>query len=114
VIIGDLHLIRASIFPDEAEAIAVVDPNAVPSGAVVFQCLQGIAGRTDIVKSPGGVKLKQFSNRNFLDRLKLPRSHPRRRERSSPSRGDLQSPALSGDQPFETGESGELEKAAVL
>jgi hypothetical protein len=63
-----------SIFPDEAEAIAVVDPNAVLSGAVVFQCLQGIARRTEIVKSPGRVKLKQFSNRNLFDSLKLPGS----------------------------------------
>ena len=72
MIIGDLHLIRVSIFPDEAEAIAVVDPDAVLSGAAAFQCLQRVTWRAEIVKRPGRVQLKQFSNRNLFDGLKLP------------------------------------------
>jgi hypothetical protein len=65
---------RVSVFPDEAEAIAVVDPNAVLSGAVAFQCLERIAGRTEIVERPGRVQLKQFSNGGLLDGLKSPGS----------------------------------------
>jgi len=60
---------RTSIFPDEAEAIAVVDPNAVLSGSVAFQRLQRIAWRTEIVKRPGCMKLKQFSNSDLFDGL---------------------------------------------
>ncbi|HUE04701.1 MAG TPA: hypothetical protein VMR62_34435, partial [Bryobacteraceae bacterium] len=37
-------------------------------------CLQSIAGCAEIEKRPGRVKLKQFSNRNLLDGLKLPGS----------------------------------------
>jgi hypothetical protein len=52
----------------------VIDPKAVLFGAVAFQCLQRIAWRAEIVQRPGGVKLKQFSNRNLFDGLKRPRS----------------------------------------
>jgi hypothetical protein len=58
VVVGDLHLKRVPLSPDEAEAIPVVNPNAVLSGAVAFQCLQRIAWGTEIVKRPGRVKLK--------------------------------------------------------
>jgi hypothetical protein len=56
VIIGDLDLIRVSILPDEAQPIAVVDPNAVLSGAVAFPCLKRIARRPQIVKRSGRVQ----------------------------------------------------------
>jgi hypothetical protein len=74
VVISDLHLQRVPVSPDEAETTPVVDPNAVLSGAVAFQCLQRVAWRTEIMKRPGGVKLKQFSNRNLFDGLKRPGS----------------------------------------
>jgi hypothetical protein len=74
VIIGDLNPVRVSILPDEAEAIAIVDPNAVLSRAVTFQCFQGIAWRTEIAKRSGRVKLKQLSDRSLFNGLKLPGS----------------------------------------
>src|ERR1039457_479048 len=72
--VGDLHVTGVSTFPDEAETVAVVDPYTVLSGAVVLQRLQRIAGRTEIFKSAGRMKLKQFSNRSLFDGLKLPGS----------------------------------------
>jgi len=42
------------------------------SGAAAFQCLQRVAWRAEIVKRPGRVKLKQFSNRSLFDGLQLP------------------------------------------
>jgi hypothetical protein len=74
VIVGELYPIRISVLPDEAEAIAVVDPNTVLSGPIALQRLQRIAWRTEIVKRPGRVKLKQFSNGNLSDSLKPPGS----------------------------------------
>jgi len=77
MIVGDLRLIRVASFPDEAEAIAVVDPDAVLSGAVVFQCFQRIARRAEIVQRRGRVKLKQSSNGSLFDGLKLSGSDPK-------------------------------------
>jgi hypothetical protein len=74
VIIGDFYPIRISIFPDEAEPIAAVDPNAVLPGAIALQRLQRIAWRTEIVERPGCVKLKQLSNGGLPDGLKAPGS----------------------------------------
>jgi len=74
VIIGDFYPIRISIFPDEAEPIAAVDPNAVLPGAIALQRLQRIAWRTEIVERPGCVKLKQLSNGGLRDGLKAPGS----------------------------------------
>ena len=68
MIIGDLHLIRVSVFPDEAEAITVVDSNAVLSGAAAFQCLQRIARRPQIMQRPGRVQLKQLPKNSLLTR----------------------------------------------
>jgi hypothetical protein len=70
--VGYLHFVGVSVLPDEADAITVVDPNVLP-GSVVLQCLQRIAWRTKILKTPGRVKLEQLSNCALFDSLELPR-----------------------------------------
>jgi len=75
VIIDDLDPMCVPILPDEADAISVVDPNAVLAGALVFQCLKRIAGRAKVGKYPGSVKLKSPTNCGLLDGHELPRPH---------------------------------------
>jgi hypothetical protein len=74
VIIDDLHVVGVSVLPNETYAVSIVDPYTVLPGAIAYQGLQGIAGRTKIAETPGRVKLKQFANRNLLDGLEPPGS----------------------------------------
>jgi hypothetical protein len=76
MIIDYLHIACISIVPNEAQPIAIVDPNAVLSGAAVFQCLQRVPRGTKIVETLGRVQLEQFASRNLLDGLKLLRPGP--------------------------------------
>ena len=74
MVIRDLDIYRPAFRPDEANPPLLIDPDAVLSGAVAFQCLQRIARRTEIVERPGRVQLKQFSNGGLFDGLKSPGS----------------------------------------
>src|ERR1017187_5191803 len=75
VIIRDFRIVRISILPNAAFAVAIVYSNTVLAGAVVPQGLQGIARRTYIVETPGRVKLEQLAKRDLFDRLEPSASH---------------------------------------
>ena len=45
LVIDDFNVVRVTTFPAEADAIAVVDANAVPPLTVACEFLQAIAGR---------------------------------------------------------------------
>jgi len=78
VIIDYLDAVCVPILPNEAQSVAIIDPNAVLPGAVVFQWLQRVSRRTKIVETPGSVKLEQFASRNLLDGLELLGSDPKK------------------------------------
>src|ERR1039458_7912742 len=80
VIIRDFRIVRISILPNEAFAVAIVYSNTVLAGAVVPQGLQGIARRTYIVETPGRVKLEQLA-RSFRSSGAFCFSCPRRSSR---------------------------------
>ena len=49
MVIDDLHVVRVRAPPDEADAVLIVDPDAVLSTAIPFECLQPVARRTSEV-----------------------------------------------------------------
>jgi hypothetical protein len=44
VIVHDLHIISLTVVPDEADAVLIVDPNAVLSTPIACQRLEPVAG----------------------------------------------------------------------
>lgn len=82
MIVGYLDFDGAGIGPDEANAIPVVDANAVLPAAVPGQSLQSVAGRyEEITQDCGGIKLVQ-----------LPLSHAPNSGRTDPSRASSVTP----------------------
>ena len=76
MIIGYLDFGGTGLGPDEANAIPVVDANAVLTAAVPGQALQSVAGRyAKITQNRGGIELVQ-----------LPLSHAPNGRRTDPSR----------------------------
>jgi hypothetical protein len=73
VVVGHFGVIRVPVFPYEAKAVLVIDPNTVLSCARTLQSLESGAWGTEIVQALCRVKLEQLPNRNFLDGLELPR-----------------------------------------
>jgi hypothetical protein len=61
VIVHNLCIVGISITPDEADAVLVIDPDAVLSTAVTRQCFQAIAReRCEIPQIRGCVELLQL------------------------------------------------------
>lgn len=70
MIVHNLHVVGVSIPPDEADAVLVIDPDAVLPAAVTRQRLQAIARkRRKIAKFSGRVELLQFSPRHASNLL---------------------------------------------
>lgn len=62
MIINDLDLVRVTISPDEADAVLVVDPDAVLSSSIAGQRFEPIAReRAQIPESARRVHLQQLS-----------------------------------------------------
>src|SRR5436190_14982402 len=45
VIVDDLHDLRVAVFPDEADAVLIVDPDTVLSASIARQGFQPVAGK---------------------------------------------------------------------
>jgi hypothetical protein len=68
VIIRDLYLMRPVNFPDETDAILIVDPDAVLSDASSFQRFQPIARRySKVAQVDGRFDLVQFAESDRAD-----------------------------------------------
>lgn len=74
MIVGYLNLVRISILPNETDPVAVVDPDAVLSGAVAFQGLKRVSRGAEIPQALRSVKLEELAHCNLRDRLHLPGS----------------------------------------
>lgn len=68
--VGELYLIWTRIFPDEADAILVVDADAVLPSSIPAQSFQPIAGRdTEVANGCGGIQQVQLPPGHALNRL---------------------------------------------
>jgi hypothetical protein len=62
VIVHDLYVVRVAVSPNEADAVLVVDPNAVLSLAISPQLLESITGRDpEIANVGGGVQYEKLA-----------------------------------------------------
>ena len=67
MIVHDLHVVGIPVMPDEADAVLIVDPDAVLPSSVACQRFEAIAReRGEIAELPSSMQLLQF-----------PLSHPR-------------------------------------
>jgi hypothetical protein len=67
MVIDDLDIESAPVFPTEADSPSFVDPYAVLTPPVAFQCFQPIAGwRRQVPKNAGTVKVQQLPARGSL------------------------------------------------
>jgi len=70
--VGDFHLVRVSVLPNETDAILVVDSDAVLALPVTLQGLQSVAGNpARIAKGFRLIQLDQLTKSSFFDQLKL-------------------------------------------
>jgi len=61
VIVHDLHIVRITIFPDEAYPILIVDSNAMLPPAVPFQNFQPVSGRhPQVLQRPGAMEIQEL------------------------------------------------------
>jgi hypothetical protein len=68
VVIGDLNVGGVSILPAEANAVLVVDPNAVLPFAIARQGFKLVAGdRGQVARRGCSVQMKQFAKCGLLD-----------------------------------------------
>lgn len=71
VVVNDLNIEDAAIFPTEADPPALVDPDTVLTPPVPFQSFQMIAGRDpQVLKKPRPVKVEKSSPCGTLNRSK--------------------------------------------
>src|SRR5215471_15388193 len=71
MVIGDFHVVRVAVLPDEANAELIVNPNAVLALTVALQRFQPVARRRlEIVECVGRMHHSKFAERDALDRLK--------------------------------------------
>jgi hypothetical protein len=72
VVIGDLDIGGVSIVPSKAEAVLVVDSDAVLPLAVSFQRLQLVAGNCrQVAQRDSPVQMEELPQRDRFDGLKL-------------------------------------------
>jgi hypothetical protein len=71
VVVNDLNIEGAAIFPTEADTPALVDPDTMLTPPVSLQGFQTIAGRDpQVLKKPRPVKVEKFSTCGTLQRAK--------------------------------------------
>jgi len=64
MVIGDLHIMRMALPPNEADAELIVDPNAVLSQPISFQSFQAISRQNgQIRQASGAVEHEQLPQR---------------------------------------------------
>jgi hypothetical protein len=72
MIINDLDELGAALTPDEADAPPVIDPDAVLTATVAFECLEAITGRRPKIGKPGcGIQNVELAQSDRPDRLEL-------------------------------------------
>jgi hypothetical protein len=70
MIVDDLNIERAPLFPAEADPPSFVDTDAVPTLPVSFQGFEVVAGwRRQVPQNPGPMKVQQFPARRPLERF---------------------------------------------
>src|SRR5271166_5425826 len=67
VIVGDLYVVRIALAPREADAVLVIDANAVLPFAIASEPLQSVAGRQrQVAQRSSRVQHLQFPKRGFV------------------------------------------------
>ena len=62
VIVDDLHIVSVAIVPDEADAVLIVDPNAVLTTSIARERLEPVAGeRRQVSKLASRMKVLEFA-----------------------------------------------------
>jgi hypothetical protein len=62
MIVHDLYVVRVAVSPNEADAILIVDPNAVLSLAIPSQLLEPISRRDpEVANVRGGMQYKKLA-----------------------------------------------------
>ena len=62
MVIDDLHVVSIPVMPDKADAILIVDPNAVLSQSISGERLEPVAGeRRQVAQLVRSMELLQFS-----------------------------------------------------
>ena len=70
VIIHDFHVVGVAVVPGEADAVLIVDADAVGCGAISFQSFELVSGgRAEIVELSRLVEEKQFAPGRPFDGL---------------------------------------------
>ncbi len=73
MIVRNLDFMGSIVFPDEANPVLIVDPDAVLSGAAAFQRFQPVAGRdAEVAERTGSFNLVQLAQRDRGDRRPAP------------------------------------------
>jgi hypothetical protein len=73
VVVNNLDVLGSGRSPDEAEAVLVVDPDAVLTGAITFEQLEPITGRNPQVVEPAGdLELPELATRDGFEGDKMP------------------------------------------
>ena len=67
MIVDDLHIVSVPVVPDEADAILIIDPNAVLAAPVARECLEPVTRERR--------QVAEFSS--CVQLLQLPLSDPR-------------------------------------
>jgi len=63
VVVDDLDSISAAITPDEADAVLIIDPDAVLTAAISVEGFEAVPGwDAQIVESCGHLKLKELAS----------------------------------------------------
>ena len=69
MVVRDLNIVRSVLFPDKADAILIVDANAVLTSPVSLQSLQLVSGRKAQVAQVGrGFELVKLTAGNLVNR----------------------------------------------
>lgn len=68
MIVYDIHIIGIALFPTEADAPTIIDPDAVVSLPISFQSLQAVRRRdTQVLQRLGSIEHSQLPQRNTMD-----------------------------------------------
>jgi hypothetical protein len=72
VVVHNFNFISISVAPDEADAPLIIDPYAIPAGAVTFEEFEFVSRRyPKIVESARLMQVQQFTACDSLERQKL-------------------------------------------
>ena len=77
MVVYDLHIVSVTVFPNKADTVLIIDPNAVLAEAIALQRFQPIAGELcQVGKLNRRVDLNQFLFSGIGDPVELSREAP--------------------------------------